>query len=133
DASVVTDKVTVVEGQKADPFDTAKDVPENGKVEVDGLPDGLTVDEKTGEVSGTPDKITDWGKDEEERDFEVTVTITDEDGNEVTTGEKTITVQRDTDGDGTPDKTDTDDDGDGATDEEEKEAGTDPKDPNSKP
>ena len=128
DASVVTDGETVVEGQPVDPFETAKDVPENGKVTVDGLPDGLTVDEKTGEVSGTPDKLTDWGKDEEERDFEVTVTVTDENGDKVAEGTKVITVQRDTDNDGKPDVTDTDDDGDGFTDEEEKEAGTDPKD-----
>ena len=133
DASVVTDGETVVEGQPVDPFETAKDVPENGKVTVDGLPDGLTVDEKTGEVSGTPDKLTDWGKDEEERDFEVTVTVTDENGDKVAEGTKVITVQRDTDNDGKPDVTDTDDDGDGFTDEEEKEAGTDPKDPDSKP
>ncbi|WP_158011597.1 MULTISPECIES: putative Ig domain-containing protein, partial [unclassified Corynebacterium] len=127
DASVVTDKKTVVEGKPVDPFDTAKSVPENGKVKVDNLPGGLTVDPTTGQVTGTPDKITDWGPEEEERDVEVTVTITDKDGNEVATGKKTITVQRDTDGDGEPDKTDTDDDGDGFTDEQEKEAGTDPK------
>ncbi|MDK6251891.1 hypothetical protein QP096_07835, partial [Alloscardovia omnicolens] len=36
-------------------------------------------------------------------------------------------------GDGTPDVTDTDDDGDGYTDEQEKKAGTDPKDANDKP
>ncbi|WP_210384712.1 YPDG domain-containing protein, partial [Corynebacterium sp. HMSC055D05] len=132
-ATVVTDKKVVVEGQETDPFDTAKDVPEGGKVTVDGLPDGLTVDEKTGKVTGTPEKIDDWGKDEEERDVEVTVTITDKDGKKVAEDQKVITVQRDTDGDGTPDVDDNDDDGDGFTDEQEKEAGTDPKDPNSKP
>ena len=132
-ATVVTDPETVVEGQPTDPFDTAKDVPEGGEVTVDGLPDGLTVDEKTGKVTGTPEKITDWGKDEEERDVEVKVTITDKDGKKVAEDKKVITVQRDTDGDGTPDVDDNDDDGDGFTDEQEKEAGTDPKDPNSKP
>lgn len=130
---VITDKVTVVEGQDADPFDTAKNVPEDGNVSVENLPDGLNVDPETGKVTGTPDKLDDWGKDEEERDVTVTVTITDKDGKEVAKEDKVITVQRDTDGDGTPDVTDTDDDNDGFTDEEEKEAGTDPKDPNSKP
>lgn len=40
-------------------------------------------------------------------------------------------VQRDTDGEGDPDVTDPDDDNDGFTDEEEIDAGTDPKDSNS--
>ncbi|MDL0401958.1 putative Ig domain-containing protein, partial [Corynebacterium lehmanniae] len=133
DASVVTDPVTVVEGQETDPFDTANNVPEGGKVSVDNLPGGLTVDPETGKVTGTPENLDDWGKDEEERDVTVTVTITDADGNEVAKEDKVITVQRDTDGDGIPDVTDEDDDNDGFTDEQEKEAGTDPKDPNSKP
>ena len=133
DASVVTDPVTVVEGQETDPFDTADNVPEGGKVSVDNLPGGLEVDPETGKVTGTPDNLDDWGKDEEERDVTVTVTITDADGNEVAKEDKVITVQRDTDGDGDPDVTDEDDDNDGFTDEEEKEAGTDPKDPESKP
>ncbi|WP_252970631.1 putative Ig domain-containing protein, partial [Corynebacterium guaraldiae] len=132
DPSINTDKVTITEGQETDPFDTAKDVPEGGTVSVDNLPDGLTVDPETGKVTGTPDKLDDWGKDEETRDVVVTVTITDADGNEVS-GDKVITIQRDTDGDGAPDVTDPDDDNDGATDEEENKAGTDPKDPNSKP
>ena len=131
--SVVTDKETVIEGQETDPFDTADNVPEGGKVEVDNLPGGLEVDPETGKVTGTPDKLDDWGKDEEERDVTVTVTITDKDGKEVAKEDKVITVQRDTDGDGTPDVTDEDDDNDGVSDEDEKKAGTDPKDPNSKP
>ena len=130
--SVVTDKVTVVDGQEADPFEVAKNIPEGGKVAAEGLPDGLSVDESTGEVTGTP-SVSDWGKDEEERDVEVTVSVTDKDGKEAAHGTKTVTVQRDTDGDGQPDVTDTDDDNDGATDAEETEAGTDPKDANSKP
>ena len=132
-ASVVPDAVTVVEGQEGKPFEVAKNIPEGGKVVVDGLPDGLSVDESTGEVTGTPATISDWGKDEEERDVEVTVSVTDKDGKEVAQGTKTVTVQRDTDGDGQPDVTDTDDDNDGATDAEEAAAGTDPKDASSKP
>ncbi|OFT28100.1 hypothetical protein HMPREF3170_10540 [Corynebacterium sp. HMSC08D02] len=130
---VIKDPQVVVEGQPSDPFDTAKNVPEGGKVTVDGLPDGLTVDEKSGKVTGTLEKITDWGKEEEERDVTVTVTFTDKDGKKVAKDDKVITVQRDTDSDGIPDVTDNDDDGDGVSDEQEKEAGTDPKDPNSKP
>ena len=51
------------------------------------------------------------------------------------TDEKTINIKilRDTDGDSTPDKLDEDDDDDGYTDDEEIAAGTDPKDPTSKP
>ncbi|MDK8482595.1 putative Ig domain-containing protein, partial [Corynebacterium sp. MSK105] len=131
-ASVVPDTVTVVEGQEAKPFEVAKNIPEGGKVAAEGLPDGLSIDESTGEVTGTP-SVSDWGKDEEERDVEVTVSVTDKDGKEVAQGTKIVTVQRDTDGDGQPDVTDTDDDNDGATDAEEAAAGTDPKDASSKP
>ncbi|OFU55877.1 hypothetical protein HMPREF3120_04635, partial [Corynebacterium sp. HMSC11D10] len=131
-ASVNTTPETVIEGQPIKPFDTAKDVPEGGEVEVENLPGGLKVKPETGEVTGTPDKL-DWGKDEEDRDVTVTVTITDKDGNKVAEDTKIITVQRDTDGDGDPDVTDEDDDNDGVSDKDEKDAGTDPKDPNSKP
>src|SRR5699024_2017294 len=85
----------------------------------------------TNEISGTP-VVNDRGATEETRDFQVTVTVTDEDGASVTE-DFTITVQRDTDGDGDPDVTDPDDDGDGYTDEEEIDAGTNPKDPNEFP
>ncbi|OFP36012.1 YPDG domain-containing protein [Corynebacterium sp. HMSC071B10] len=131
--SVITDKVTVIEDQETDPFDTAKDVPEGGKVQVDNLPGGLKVDPETGKVTGTPENLDDWDKDEEERDVTVTVTITDKNDKEVAKKDKVITVQRDTDGDGKPDVTDEDDDNDGISDEDEKNAGTDPKDPNSAP
>ena len=49
--------------------------------------------------------------------------------------EKTVNIKilRDTDGDSTPDTLDEDDDDDGYTDDEEIAAGTDPKDPTSKP
>ncbi len=106
--------------------------PEGGSVEVSGLPNGVTYDEATGTISGTP-TVDDWGADEETRDFTVKVEVKDADGKVVATDEVVITVQRDTDRDGDPDVTDPDDDGDGYTDEEEKEAGTDPKDPDSKP
>ena len=91
---VNTDPKVVVEGEDADPFDTAKNVPEGGKVSVENLPDGLTVDPETGKVSGTPDKLDDWKDGEKERDVTVTVTITDKDGKEVAKEDKVVTVQR---------------------------------------
>ena len=95
------------------------------------LPNGVTYDPTTKTISGTPD-VTDWGTTEETRKFEIPVVVTNPDGTTVT---KTIeiTVQRDTDGDGIPDVTDTDDDGDGISDTDEQNAGSDPKNPNSRP
>ncbi|NLL63599.1 MAG: hypothetical protein GX241_05095, partial [Ruminococcaceae bacterium] len=100
-------------------------------ITVTGLPDGVTFDEDTNTISGTPE-VDDWGKTEEEREIEITVTATDDAGNS-STETFTIVVQRDTDNDGDPDITDPDDDGDGFSDEDEITAGTDPKDPDSKP
>ena len=100
-------------------------------VDTTKLPNGVTYDPATKTISGTPD-VTDWGTTEESRKFEIPVVVTNPDGTTVT---KTIeiTVQRDTDGDGIPDVTDTDDDGDGYTDTDEQAAGSDPKNPNSRP
>ncbi|MGT2801082.1 Rib/alpha-like domain-containing protein, partial [Streptococcus marmotae] len=129
----VSDK-TVTEGQPIEPITvTTTNVPESGKTEVTGLPDGLTFDPETGKISGTPTKLTDWGKEEETREFKGKVEVKDKDGKVIAEKPFVITVQRDTDGDGMPDVTDTDDDNDGFTDEQEKTANTDPKDPNSKP
>ncbi len=114
--------------------DPIKDMPvtkgDKDKIDLKG-PDGLTYDEDKGVITGTP-TIDDWGKDEEERTLTGTVTVTYPDGS-TEDKEFTITVQRDTDGDGIPDVTDPDDDNDGFTDDQENQAGTDPKDPNSKP
>ncbi len=114
--------------------DPIKDMPvtkgDKDKIDLKG-PDGLTYDEDKGVITGTP-TIDDWGKDEEQRTLTGTVTVTYPDGS-TEDKEFTITVQRDTDGDGTPDVTDPDDDNDGFTDDQENQAGTDPKDPNSKP
>ncbi|MGF3077156.1 Ig domain-containing protein, partial [Facklamia sp. P12955] len=120
-------KQTVVEGNAINPV--TPEASENAKVEVSGLPEGVTVDGQTGTISGTP-KVNDWGAVEEERTFTVTVKATDEKGLS-TTKTFDIVVQRDTDGDGDPDITDPDDDGDGIPDDKEIEAGSDPKDPNS--
>ena len=105
----------------------------NATVTVDEtkLPNGVTYDQATKTVSGTPN-VTDWGPNEETRTFEIPVVVTNPDGSKVTKTVE-ITIQRDTDRDGTPDVTDTDDDGDGYTDAEEIAKGSDPKNANSRP
>ncbi|MGQ7407988.1 YPDG domain-containing protein, partial [Streptococcus suis] len=106
--------------------------PEGTKFEIPSdftPPAGYTVeiDPKTGTVTITaPEKPN--GETAEEIDVPVLVTYPDE-----TTDSTTAPFQLDTDGDGTPDVKDEDDDNDGFTDEEEKTAGTNPKDSNSKP
>ena len=81
--------------------------------------------------SGTP-KVDDWGKNEEKREYTVTVKAYDPAGNATYEKFKFI-ILRDTDRDGIPDTKDTDDDGDGFTDAEELAKGSDPKDPKSTP
>ena len=100
-------------------------------VDTTKLPNDVTYDPTTKTISGTPD-VTDWGTTEESRKFEIPVVVTNSDGTTVTKKIE-ITVQRDTDGDGIPDVTDTDDDGDGISDTDEQNAGSDPKNPNSRP
>ena len=100
-------------------------------VDTTKLPNGVTYDPTTKTISGTPD-VTDWGTTEESRKFEIPVVVTNPDGTTLTKKIE-ITVQRDTDGDGIPDVTDTDDDGDGISDTDEQNAGSDPKNPNSRP
>ncbi|MGT2973494.1 LPXTG cell wall anchor domain-containing protein, partial [Streptococcus azizii] len=95
-------------------------------------PGGLTYDPATGTITGTP-SVDNWGPTEEEREFPVKVVIKDGNGKPIAEKEVMIKVQRDTDGDKDPDVTDSDDDNDGYTDDQEKTAGTDSKDPNSKP
>lgn len=124
------DNVTAVEGVAiTDIIVTTDD--ESAVINVSGLPAGVTFEESTATISGTP-TVDNWGADEEERTTTITVTATDEADN---TSEETfdIIVQRDTDGDGIPDVNDDDDDNDGATDAEEIEAGTDSKDENDVP
>ena len=113
------DDQTVESGTPIDPVKVdVKDLPEGGSVKVDGLPDGVTYDPETGEISGTP---TTPGT------YPVTVTVVDSDGNPITdengvpvTEDFVITVTE-------PKPVDTD--GDGLTDDEEKEIGTDPNNP----
>ena len=95
------------------------------------LPNGVTYDQATKTISGTPD-VNDWGPNEETRIFEISVVVTNPDGSKVTKTVE-ITLQRDTDRDGDPDVTDLDDDNDGVTDVEEIAKESNPKDANSKP
>ena len=120
------DDVTAIEGLDIEDIVVETD-DDTSVVTVDGLPVGLDFNTETNTISGAP-VIEDWEADEEERTVNVTVTAMDHSGNESEAEVFTITIQRDTDGDGDPDVTDPDDDNDGATDEEENEAGTDPKD-----
>lgn len=132
-APVITeiDDITVVEGAEIEEIEVETD-DEESVVTVEGLPNGLSFDEATDTISGAP-TIEDWGTTEEDREVEVSVTAMDHSGNESEAEVFTITIQRDTDGDGTPDVEDEDDDNDGFTDEEELDAGTDPKDDTSIP
>ena len=121
---------TVVEGNPINEITVVTDN-STATITVKDLPNGVTYDQTTKKITGTP-AITDWTPTEETREITVTVTATDSAGNTTTSTFK-ITVQRDTDGDGDPDVTDPDDDNDGYTDVEETAKGTDPKDPTSKP
>ena len=121
---------TVVEGNPISPITVTVDNP-NTTVTVSNLPNGVTYDPTTKKITGTP-AITNWTPTEETREITVTVTATDSAGNPTTSTFK-ITVQRDTDHDGNPDITDLDDDGDGVADTDEQAAGSDPKNPNSRP
>ena len=120
---------TVVEGNAISEITVTTDNP-TATVTVKDLPAGVTYDQSTKKISGTP-SVTGWGSDET-KDFTVTIEAKDSANNVVTKTFK-ITVQRDTDSDGTPDVTDTDDDGDGVSDTEEIAKGSDPKNPNSRP
>ncbi|MDD7347887.1 MAG: sortase B protein-sorting domain-containing protein, partial [Clostridiales bacterium] len=95
--------------------------PEDPKatVSIDGeLPAGVRYDEAGKKITGTPD-ITNWGgKEDEERDYTVTVQVKNEDGSLVNKP-VTIKVQRDTDKDGIPDVDDPDDDDDGIPDKDD--------------
>ena len=119
---------TVVEGNPISEISVTTDTP-NATVTVKDLPTGVTY--SNGKINGTP-AVTNWGSNEETREFTVTVEAKDATGRTTTKTFK-ITVQRDTDRDGTPDVTDTDDDGDGYTDAEEIAKGSNPKNANSRP
>ncbi|WP_237693092.1 Rib/alpha-like domain-containing protein, partial [Rothia nasimurium] len=87
----------------------------------------VTIDETTGVVTVTSPNSPN-GDTAETLDVPVLVTYPDS-----STDKVTAPFQLDTDGDGTPDVTDEDDDNDGFTDQEEKDAGSNPKDDQSTP
>jgi Rib/alpha/Esp surface antigen-like repeat protein len=147
------DDIWAIEGKEITPLPV--NVTDNAgvkEVTVEGLPQGLNYNAETGQIEGTPAKLTDWDDTnapdyEETRDFTVTITAKDVEDN-VATKSITIKVYRDTDGDGKVDldagiadpetgdilvEGDLDDDGDGYSDADEIAAGTDPKDADSVP
>lgn len=94
--------ITVVENTSIVPI--VVNVNEPSDISVEGLPDGITYNPNSNTISGIP-IVDDWGLEEVERAFQVTVTATDESEN-IGIETFTVTVQRDTDGNGTPDITD---------------------------
>ncbi|MFM1525753.1 hypothetical protein, partial [Helcococcus bovis] len=76
---VINKEQTVVEGNPInDVMISPKDPKAN--VTVSELPNGLEY--KDGKISGTPE-VNDWGDTEEQRDFTITVEVTNEDGSKV--------------------------------------------------
>ena len=118
----------VLENKPMTPANVVK-TKDGSPVKQGALPEGLSgvsIDQ-TGQISGTP-KVSNWGPTEEDRTFQIPVTLTDNYGREYTINVP-LTVLRDTDGDGIADKTDKDDDNDGYLDNEDKNPKTPDKAP----
>ena len=118
----------VLENKPMTPANVVK-TKDGSPVKQGALPEGLSgvsIDQ-TGQISGTP-KVSNWGPTEEDRTFQIPVTLTDNYGREYTINVP-LTVLRDTDSDGIADKTDKDDDNDGYLDNEDKN----PKTPDAAP
>ncbi len=106
--------------------------PEGAKITEKTLPKGISFDETKKQVTGIP-LIDDWGKTEEKRKLPLELVAQNPEDKQTSKANSHITVLRDTDKDGISDIDDVDDDNDGFSDEEEIQAGTDPKDKNSFP
>lgn len=83
------DDVTIIEGLPIEPIEV--EVNEAGAIDLSGLPEGLVYDDETGLITGTL-SIADWGVTEEERDLDVSLTATDEAGNESDAEEFVLTI-----------------------------------------
>ncbi|HFI0468410.1 TPA: YPDG domain-containing protein, partial [Streptococcus suis] len=116
--AVNVDNATVLAGKEITPIPvTVTSDDEQATVEVTNLPAGLTYDQATGQITGTPTGA-EIPEGQDSVPVTVTATVTDATGTPVT-DTAVITIQRDTDGDGIPDATDSDDDGDGIPDEQD--------------
>ena len=115
-AAEVTKPAPVTEKAKITPVTVVTPNKPGSTITTETPVNGLTVD-GDGNLIGTP-TVTDWGKDEEEREVKIPVKV--KNGDEIITVEVPVTIQRDTDGDGIPDKEDSDDDNDGIPDTEDK-------------
>ncbi|RIM49737.1 putative Ig domain-containing protein, partial [Staphylococcus capitis] len=119
----------ITEGESITPISITSQDDDNDPLTttVTNLPEGVSYNEETGQIEGTP-QVNDWKDTEEVRDYEVQVTVDDGQGGQ-TVETFIISVNRDTDKDTVADITDTDDDNDGVNDSDEEASNLDPKNP----
>ncbi|MCD9062448.1 YSIRK-type signal peptide-containing protein, partial [Staphylococcus chromogenes] len=117
----------ITEGESITPISITSQDDDNDPLTttVTNLPEGVSYNEATGQIEGTP-QVNDWKDTEEVRDYEVQVTVDDGQGGQ-TIETFIISVNRDTDKDTVADITDTDDDNDGVNDSDEEASNLDPK------
>ncbi|WP_198648054.1 YSIRK-type signal peptide-containing protein [Staphylococcus auricularis] len=117
----------ITEGESITPISITSQDDDNDPLTttVTNLPEGVSYNEATGQIEGTP-QVNDWKDTEEVRDYEVQVTVDDGQGGQ-TVETFIISVNRDTDKDTVADITDTDDDNDGVNDSDEEASNLDPK------
>ncbi|MGS0665578.1 YSIRK-type signal peptide-containing protein, partial [Staphylococcus arlettae] len=113
------DDQVITEGESITPISVTSQDDDNDPLTttVTNLPEGVSYNEETGQIEGTP-QVNDWNDTEEVRDYEVQVTVDDGQGGK-TVETFIISVNRDTDKDTIADITDTDDDNDGVNDSDE--------------